>query len=78
STWDYQHHPRAFWALLESIQARGVVLENPLDLMGWNMDKTYLRELETLGIGIVPTLWGRGDPPPQRVGTISMPRAASS
>ncbi len=60
STWDYQCHLEAFSNLLETIDAAGVRLENKIDLVKWNMNKSYLRDLEKKGISIVPTLWGRG------------------
>ena len=60
STWDYQFHSEAFLSLLEKIAATGVRLENEIDLVKWNMNKSYLRDLEEKGISIVPTLWGHG------------------
>jgi len=60
STWDYQFHSEAFLSLLERIAATGVRLENDIDLVKWNMNKSYLRDLEENGIPIVPTLWGHG------------------
>ncbi len=65
STWDYHHHVHAFLAVLEGIQRAGVRLENNLALMKWNMNKTYLKELEERGVAIVPTLWGEGNPSDQ-------------
>ncbi len=32
-------------------------LANRLDLVRWNLAKTYMRDLQQQGIGIVPTLW---------------------
>ena len=56
------YHAREFFDLLESIDRGRARLENPLALMKWNMDKTYLRDLEERGVSIVPTHWGHGDP----------------
>lgn len=37
-------------------------LWNPPDLVAWNSEKTYLRELEQAGVPTVPTVWfGSGD-----------------
>ena len=36
---------------------RRVPLENPLSLVRWNVDKTYLRDLDARGVPIVPTVW---------------------
>ncbi len=64
STWDYHHDPQAFLAVLAEI-ARRVRLENRLDLVHWNLRKTYLRDLAARGVPIVPTVWrdrlGAGD-----------------
>ncbi len=56
--WDYQQDPTAFLATLERIVKSGTILQNPLKIVRWNMDKTYLRDLERVGVKIVPTLWG--------------------
>ena len=32
-------------------------LENPLEIVRWNLDKRYLREMEERGGRIVPTIW---------------------
>jgi hypothetical protein len=55
--WDYQKHPREFLAVLENIERR-TTLHNPLDIVRWNLDKTYLRDLAEKGVAAVPTLWG--------------------
>ena len=57
STWDYQHHPDAFLAVLEGIEHAGVRLENGSEIVRWNMQKTYLRDLAAKGIETVPTFW---------------------
>lgn len=57
TTWDYQRDPGAFLATLKRIQSSNARLENPLDVVKWNLDKRYLRELANAGISIVPTLW---------------------
>jgi len=56
--WDYQQDPTAFLQTLEQIAKSGTILQNPLRIVRWNMDKTYLRDLESAGVKIVPTLWG--------------------
>lgn len=55
--WDYQDRHDAFLARLDEIAAAGVAIFNPLDLVRWNIRKTYLRDLEARGVPIVPTLW---------------------
>lgn len=57
STWDYQDDPALFLETLESIEKSSAQLQNSLESVKWNIDKTYLQELENKGIEIVPTLW---------------------
>jgi len=57
SPWDYHHRPDDFLAVLDAIVEAGVPLENDLELVRWNLRKTYLRELEGRGVPITPTLW---------------------
>jgi len=54
--WDYQSSPTEFLSVLESIESQ-TRLENPLDIVRWNLNKRYLREMETRGTRIVPTIW---------------------
>lgn len=58
SPWDYQQEVGQFLNVLETIDRSSARLENPLQLVRWNINKTYLKELETEGIPVVPTLWG--------------------
>ena len=57
SPWNYQDHPEAFLKLLESVEDAGVSLQNSLELVRWNLRKTYLRDLSGQGVPIVPTEW---------------------
>jgi glutathione synthase/RimK-type ligase-like ATP-grasp enzyme len=57
SPWDYSNHPQEFMRVLEQIDCSKASLANPLSIVRWNLDKVYLRALETQGIPIVPTLW---------------------
>lgn len=56
--WDYQREPEAFLEVLREIDESRTRLENPLEIVEWNLSKLYLRELENAGINIVPTVWG--------------------
>lgn len=56
STWDYQNSPEEFLQVLEEINSK-THLENNLEIIKWNMDKTYLRDLEEKGVKIVPSMW---------------------
>lgn len=55
--WDYQKEPDAFLRVLDSIDHSSARLENPLDIVHWNLNKRYLREMESYGCTIVPTLF---------------------
>ena len=57
STWDYQQRPAQFLEVLNSITRQNVLLLNSAELVRWNIEKSYLRELEDQGIPIVPTEW---------------------
>lgn len=56
--WDYQRESAAFLRVLREIDESRARLENPLEIVEWNLSKIYLRELEIAGINIVPTVWG--------------------
>ncbi|MDM7922228.1 MAG: hypothetical protein QUS14_07995 [Pyrinomonadaceae bacterium] len=58
TTWDYQDSPSEFLDVRRRIDRSNARLDNPLSIIEWNLDKTYLRELESRGFKIVPTLWG--------------------
>lgn len=59
TTWDYQRDPGLFLSVLRQIEASDARLENPLEIVRWNLDKSYLRGLESDGVAIVPALWDR-------------------
>ena len=59
STWDYQRAAESFLAVLERIAAV-TTLWNPIDVIRWNIRKTYLRDLAAKGVPIVPTTFGSG------------------
>lgn len=56
TTWDYQHNLREFLHALQQIESQ-TLLANPLEIVRWNADKTYLSDLEQKGARIVPTIW---------------------
>ena len=55
--WDYTEHKDAFVARLEALEAAGVKVCNSSEVVRWNADKLYLRELEQRGAASIPTLW---------------------
>ncbi|MDT9600338.1 ATP-grasp domain-containing protein [Sphingosinicella rhizophila] len=56
TAWDYARSPDAFLAKLELISSQ-VPLSNDLDAVRWNVDKSYLRDLERRGAPSIPTFW---------------------
>ncbi|MDU0353556.1 hypothetical protein RS130_06095 [Paraglaciecola aquimarina] len=57
STWDYQQDVTKFLAKLAQISRTSAQLENSLKIVEWNISKGYLKELQSQGVNIVPTLW---------------------
>ena len=57
STWDYAANLDAFLDVLSAIENTGAPLFNGLELVRWNVQKTYLRDLADGGVPIVPTVW---------------------
>lgn len=55
SPWDYTQQPQQFMRVLGEIEASKARLENPARIVAWNLQKTYLQDLEARGLVIVPT-----------------------
>jgi glutathione synthase/RimK-type ligase-like ATP-grasp enzyme len=51
STWDYSRDRDGFVAWARAVPR----LENPAEVVAWNSDKTYLRELADAGVPVIPT-----------------------
>lgn len=56
STWDYHDKHEEFLAWTREVE-RSTALRNPADLIAWNSEKTYLRQLAAAGVPTVPTAW---------------------
>jgi hypothetical protein len=56
TTWDYVPRADAFVAWAERA-ARATRLFNPPEVVRWNVDKRYLRELACRGVPVAPTRW---------------------
>lgn len=54
STWDYMDRLEEFLTWAQRV-SEATTLANPLEVLRWNTDKSYLRDLEREGIAIVPT-----------------------
>lgn len=60
--WDYTEAKDEFLKRLAELEAAGVRVCNPLEVVRWNADKLYLKELAARGAVTIPTLW------PERAG----------
>lgn len=60
SPWDYQSFPVEFERNLVAIDQSRARLANELQTMQWNLNKRYLRDLDSRGVPIPPTLWRHG------------------
>lgn len=57
SCWDYVPRREDFLAWARRVPR----LANPEPTLAWSTDKTYLRELESAGVPVVPTTWSLED-----------------
>lgn len=55
--WGYHNAPDDFRTALVYIKAKGFKMLNPAEIISWNVDKRYLRDLAEAGIRIIPTLF---------------------
>lgn len=55
--WDYTEAKDEFLARLEALEAAGVTVCNPVEVIRWNADKLYLQDLAARGAVTIPTLW---------------------
>ena len=53
--WDYPQHADEFFEVLNTIDRSSAVLFNPLPLLTWNLEKTYLLDMADRGVSIVPS-----------------------
>jgi glutathione synthase/RimK-type ligase-like ATP-grasp enzyme len=60
STWDYAPRRDEFVAWACRVEET-TPLYNPAEVLAWNTDKRYLRELAAAGLPVVPTAWVERD-----------------
>jgi glutathione synthase/RimK-type ligase-like ATP-grasp enzyme len=53
--WGYPRDAAKWFALLDRMEAEGLNVANPVNVLRWNSDKGYLAELDAAGIPTVPT-----------------------
>jgi len=57
SCWDYHLRPAEFIDWIAHLERQAVAVWNSPAVVRWNMDKSYLRDLEQKNIPIAPTTW---------------------
>ncbi len=53
--WGYQRATSTWYALLDRLEQAGSTVINPVALLRWNSDKSYLFDLERAGVPIIPS-----------------------
>lgn len=54
SPWDYHNHLEEFLNWLERIEDLGVSILNPAEIIKWNSDKHYLKDISEKGLPVIP------------------------
>ena len=57
STWNYHMHPEAFRKWLDRLRSYQLLVCNPIDILEWNMDKSYLADLQQKEVPLPDTLF---------------------
>jgi len=57
SCWDYHFKTRDFRRWIDHLEELKITVWNPVEILRWNMNKSYLRELTAKGVAIPPTAW---------------------
>jgi len=57
SCWDYHRRTEEFRAWLTARERAGTPLWNPVPVVRWNLDKSYLRDLRAAGSAVPDTIW---------------------
>ena len=58
--WGYHNAPNSFIGAMTAMGAAERRVFNPPEIVSWNVDKRYLRDLAEAGIRIIPTLFTEG------------------
>lgn len=57
SPWDYHENIGAFYDWLEMLEKTGLRVLNPVDVIKWNSNKRYLKEIADKGLAVIPSLY---------------------
>ena len=52
--WGYHNDPQQYLRYIDWLEASGVAVINPAELLRWNMDKRYLLDLQRQGVSVAP------------------------
>jgi glutathione synthase/RimK-type ligase-like ATP-grasp enzyme len=75
NTWDYFTMPEVFFAWLDRLESLGVRVLNPLPIVRWNSNKSYLNDLKARGYPVVPTIFCSDLPSAlENIGRLSWPQ----
>lgn len=55
--WGYHTRIEPFRQTMDALTQAGVAMLNPPDIVAWNADKRYLRDLAEAGVRIIPTVF---------------------
>ncbi|MEJ5050979.1 hypothetical protein WH221_14205 [Chryseobacterium culicis] len=54
SPWDYHNHLKEFLNWLDHLKQSGVKVLNPVEIIQWNSDKHYLKDISLKGLPVIP------------------------
>lgn len=57
STWDYHERLTEFRTWIERLAQLNLMLFNPPEILQWNIDKHYLRQVANAGVTVIPTVY---------------------
>ena len=57
SPWDYFDYFEKFLLWLDVIEELGIPILNPVDIVRWNADKHYLKDISDAGLPVTPSLF---------------------
>ncbi len=57
SPWDYHENISLFYNWLDKIKSLGIKLLNPIEIIKWNSNKRYLKDISKSGLSIVKTIY---------------------
>jgi glutathione synthase/RimK-type ligase-like ATP-grasp enzyme len=61
SCWDYHLKLDLFLGWINQLDQQALPLFNPANVIKWNADKSYLRDLKNKQVDVTPTIWLKND-----------------